>query len=344
MTVKSGRILHWLTLLLVAAALVASAILLVDYVRPSPVFCEAGGSCAKVRETAYARPLGIPLPAIGLLGTLALGFAALLPGKRARTAQLVMAGAAGLVAAVLLVVQARLHVLCPYCAVVDVSSIGLAGLSVLRFRRALDPARGALAFWAPVVGLVAAIAVPLAVGFSRRAYAGELPSVIRAELEKTERGKITIVDFVDYECPFCRETNAALEPILETNHGRVRLVRKQVPLRMHPHAMDAAKASCCGEKLGKGDPMSNALFSAPVEELTPEGCEKIAGSIGLDVSEFRKCVSDPATAERIEADKAAFKSAKGHGLPTIWVDDQKLEGAQDAAELKTAIDGAISRL
>jgi predicted DsbA family dithiol-disulfide isomerase/uncharacterized membrane protein len=343
-TVKRGSFIHWLTLVFVVVALVASAILLVDYVRPAPVFCEAGGGCSKVKETIFARPLGVPLPAIGLLGTLAIGFAALLPGKKARTAQLGLAAFGGLVAAILLIVQARMHTICPFCAAVDASSIVLALLSFARFKEELDPPTGPLVFWAPVVGLVAAIGLPLLIGFSRRAYTGEVPPSIVAEIEKTERGKVTIVDFVDFECPFCRMTNAELEPLLAERRDKVRLVRKHVPLRMHPHALDAAKAGCCGEKMGKGDQMANALFTAPEEELTPEGCEKLAEKLGLDVNEFRKCVSDPSTTERIDADKAAFKAAKGHGLPTIWVDDQKLEGAQDRSDLETAIDGAIHRL
>ncbi|MBX3199166.1 MAG: hypothetical protein KF894_13630, partial [Labilithrix sp.] len=67
----------WLTVVLVAAALVASAVLLVDYVRPAPVFCDAGGGCGKVKATVFARPLGVPLPAIGLVGMLGIGLAAL---------------------------------------------------------------------------------------------------------------------------------------------------------------------------------------------------------------------------------------------------------------------------
>lgn len=343
--VKRGFVIHWLTLVFVALALVASAILLVDYIRPAPVFCEAGGGCAKIRETIFARPLGIPLPAIGLLGTLSIGFAAMLPGKRARMAQLGLGVVGGIVAAILLIIQARLHALCPYCAVVDTSSIALAVFSFARFKQELDPPKGTpLLFWLPVAGLVAAVALPLLIGFSRRVYVGDVPPSIVAEIEKTPKGKVTIVDFVDFECPFCRMTNAELEPVLESRKDRVRLVRKHVPLRMHPHALDAAKAGCCGEKMGKGDQMANALFTAPEEELTPEGCEKIAEKLGLDANDFRKCVSDPSTTERIDADKAAFKAAKGHGLPTIWVDDQKLEGAQNREELETAIDGAIRRL
>lgn len=299
-----------------------------------------------MKETVFARPFGIPLPAIGILGMLAIGFAAMMPGKRARMAQLGLAGFAGISAAILLIVQARMHTLCPYCTTVDGSSLVIACLAFVRYAKELDPPIGsAPKFWLPVAGLVAAIAVPLAIGFSRRVYVGDVPQVIVKEIEKTERGKVTVVDFVDFECPFCRETNKELEPLLEEHRSHVRLVRKQVPLvRIHPHALDAAKAACCGENMGQGDQMANALLTTPVEELTTEGCEKVAQKLGLDVEAFKKCVSDPATESRIEADKADFKAAKGHGLPTIWIDDQKLEGASDRDELKMAIEGAIKRL
>lgn len=338
------EVTFWLSLALCAAALVASAILLVDYIRPAPVFCEAGGGCEKVRMTVFARPLGIPLPAIGLLGTLAIGLALLVPGKPARTAQLALAGVAGIVGASLLIVQARMQTVCPFCAIVDSSSLGLAILSGLRFHWQLDPPPQKATMIGSIAGLVLATGVPLGIGFTRRVYNGDLPLSIKKEMDATGPKKVTVVDFVDFECPFCRMTHAEFGPLLAARKDKVRVARKHVPLRMHPHAMDAAKAGCCGEMMGKGDEMDDALFSAPVEELTPEGCEKIAQAHGLDVDAFRKCVSDPATAERIEADKTAFRAAKGHGLPTIWVDDVKLEGSQDKATLESTLDTAISRL
>jgi uncharacterized membrane protein len=67
----------WLTVLLAAAALAASAALLVDYVRPAPVFCDGTGGCARVKLTAFARPFGIPTPSLGIAGILALALSAL---------------------------------------------------------------------------------------------------------------------------------------------------------------------------------------------------------------------------------------------------------------------------
>src|SRR6185437_10462513 len=100
---------------------------------------------------------------------------------------------------------------------------------------------------------------------------------------------------VDFECPYCRMTHASLQPLLEAHSNEVRVVRRQVPLPMHVHAHDAARAACCGEELGKGEAMANALFSAPVEELTPDGCEKLAQSVGLSLDPYRACIADPRT-------------------------------------------------
>jgi predicted DsbA family dithiol-disulfide isomerase len=187
--------------------------------------------------------------------------------------------------------------------------------------------------------LVPAIAAPLVVGFRRPIV---VPDVIARELSAAPAGEVTVIDFVDFECPFCRMTNAALSPILAAHRDHIHLVRKQVPLtRMHEHALDAARASCCGERLGKGDAMADALFSAPVDDLTVDGCAKLAVSLGLDETAFRSCTQDPAVDARIQADSADFKAAEGHGLPTLWVGQRKIEGAQPAEVLERAITKAI---
>jgi predicted DsbA family dithiol-disulfide isomerase/uncharacterized membrane protein len=337
------NIWFWLTVVIAAAALAASAILLVDYVRPGPVFCEASG-CGKVRETMFARPFGVPLPALGLMGMLGIGLAALVPGRGARIVQAALGVAGGLVALLLFGVQAKLGALCPFCAIVDSAAIALAALSLVRLRKKWDPPSGPVAPAVSVVGLVASIGVPFGIGFQLRAIPGDLPPAIAEEMKHTGRGKVTVVDFVDFECPFCRMTHAELAPLLEARKAQVRVARKHVPLRMHPHAMDAAKAGCCGEALGKGEEIADALFKAPAEALTPEGCEAIAKANGLDVDRFRACVKDPATASRIEKDREAFRAVKGHGLPTIWIDGAKLEGAQERETLEATLDAAIRAL
>ena len=265
----------WLVIVVCAVALVASALLLVDYVRPAAVFCAPEGGCGIIRRTSFAYPLGIPTPLFGIGGFLAIGLAQLLPGRRARIAQAMLAVFGGIVAAGLLGVQAVLKTVCPFCAVADTAALVLVVLSVARAVRGWDPPpagrpRGRAQLICAVLAVLAAVAVPIAIGGMKKplpvADQPGIPPPIAEELRQTPPGKVTVVDFVDFECPFCRMTHAQLAPLLAERKDKVRVARKHVPLRMHAHAMEAARAACCGEKLGKGDEMAEALFTVPVAE------------------------------------------------------------------------------
>ncbi|HTU58401.1 MAG TPA: thioredoxin domain-containing protein [Polyangiales bacterium] len=334
-------LLYWTSIVAAALALSASAVLFVDYAGPAPKFCAPDGGCGVVRETAWAYPFGIPLPVFGVLGLLAVAITGLIPGRRARIAHVALACAGALLGATLLLVQLNMQALCPYCVVVDSASILLAVTAVVRAVRATPvPLRAA-----PLAGagglLVAAIVVPIALGLARKPA---LPQVVQREIDNAPAGHATVVDFVDFECPFCRDTHAALAPLLRERRDRVHVARKQVPLPMHRHALDAARAACCGESLGKAEEMADALFAAAPSALTPEGCERIAAAQGLDVSRFRACTRDPATDARIHADAAAFRATQGRGLPTLWIGGRLLEGRQDRDSLRRALDEAIEAL
>jgi predicted DsbA family dithiol-disulfide isomerase/uncharacterized membrane protein len=327
------------SLLPVVAGLVASAMLVVDYLRPTPVFCVEGGGCDALRHTAIATPLGIPLPLFGVVGFLAIGVASLLRGPRPRLAQLGLSVIAGMVGFSLLVVQFRLGKLCPFCCVADGSGILAAVVASARVWLASEaPAPRVLTYVGAVVMVIAPVA-PLVAGFR----ASPVPQVIRDELAQSPPGVVTVIDFVDFECPFCRMTHPELQAVLAAHPGHVKLVRRQVPLKMHPHAMDAARGACCGEKLGKGEAMADALYTAPAEELTPGGCEKIAERVGLSLESYRACVADPATDALIAADKAEFQAAGGFALPTLWIGEVQIVGAQPKERIEEALEGAMAR-
>ncbi len=327
----------------VLAGLVASAILVIDYLHPVPVFCAEGGGCDAVRRTAIAGALGVPLPLVGLAGFLAIGGVSLLKGHAARLVQVALGSVAAVAGVLLLAAQGMIGHFCVYCSIADASAIGCAVAAWWRFGRAASaaPPRALVYAGAGLLGL--AILVPVAVGKYLGSHTPPTPSVILAEIARTPAGKVTVVDFVDFECPFCRMTNAVLEPLLAAHEDRVRCVRRQVPLSVHTHALDAARAATCGDILGKGDALARALFAAPVEDLTPAGCEKVAESVGLALGPFRACVADPKTGERIEADRAEFKAAGGYALPTIWIEELQLVGAQPTEAFASALDSALAR-
>jgi uncharacterized membrane protein/predicted DsbA family dithiol-disulfide isomerase len=330
------------SLLPVLAGLDASAALLVDYVRTDPVFCVEGSACDAVRRTMFAAPLGVPMPAIGLAGFLAIGVVSLFAGRRARAVQLGLSLGAATVGVSLLVVQVILGHYCPFCCVADASGMVSLVPAMWRLARASESAAPSWASFAGAGSLLLAVAAPLALGYARKSP-GPSPA-IAAEIARTPKGLLTVVDFVDFECPFCRMTHADFEPLLEAHKTQLRLVRRQVPLRSHAHSLDAARAACCGEQLGKGDAMANALFAAPVDDLTRDGCEKLAESVGLVLDPYRACVADPKTDERIEADRAEFKASGGYALPTIWIGEQQLVGAQPKEALEQALSRALARV
>jgi uncharacterized membrane protein/predicted DsbA family dithiol-disulfide isomerase len=323
----------------IAAGLAASSMLLVDYVRPMPVFCDDGGGCDALKHTTIAHAFGVPTPAIGIAGFVVLAALALARGTWARRALAVASTLGAVVALFLIGVQMHFDVYCAFCMTVDTSTVVLAGVAAYRWRAGWDiPPSTPLLTGAAAVWLLA-ILTPFTIGKFHRDI---LPAGIEAELATTPPGKVTVVDFVDYECPFCRLNNDDFAPLLAANREKIRLVRKNVPLRMHPHAMDAARAACCGARLGKEDAMSDALFAAPVEDLTPDGCEKIAASLGIPVDGYRACVVDPGTDASIKADTDEFHASKGGGLPTLWIGPLKLEGAVGPEALKDALDAALA--
>ncbi|MCL2725444.1 MAG: thioredoxin domain-containing protein [Polyangiaceae bacterium] len=331
----------WLVIAFSILALVASAILFVDYVKPHAVFCGEEGGCGAMKRTIFAFPLGIPTPVFGISGIFAIALLQLVPGRRARIAQAVLAMVGALLALGFIVVQAMMKTVCPYCIVVDTSALVIGALSILRLVRGSDPPRSKVLALCISAVLLAGIAVPIGIGQIKKPLTAAVPSVIAQEIHKAPRGKLLVIDFADFECPFCRITHTELTPLLEERKEKIFLVRKHVPLRMHPHARDAARAAICGEIMDKRDAMADALFTA--NDLSPNGCRAIAKSLGLDVEKFDACVKSAATDARIDADTSTFRAAGGHGLPTFWFGTTKVEGAQDREKLRAALDAALEQ-
>ena len=119
-------------------------------------------------------------------------------------------------------------------------------------------------------------------------------------MKKTPPGQVTIVDFVDFECPYCRQTAADLAPTLDKYKGKFRLVRKEMPLkRIHPHALAAARAECCAEDMGQGDRMADEMMSVKPEELTDDGCAAHGGAPRHERGGFPRVHEvDPKTTQR----------------------------------------------
>jgi protein-disulfide isomerase len=103
-----------------------------------------------------------------------------------------------------------------------------------------------------------------------------------------------------------------------------------LPLPMHPHAMPAALAYCCADAQGKGEEMAAALFAADPDELSPEGCERLALKVGCDLQRYRDEM--PRAAGRIARETAQAIAAGVDSIPTLFIGRERVVGTSKSIE------------
>lgn len=338
------RIAHLITAFrfftVIAAAV--SAMLFVEYAGATQgTFCGFDGGCAAVRASVLSQRIsqfGIDVPQIGVFAFVGLLTASLFATSRLHhkaLAALSVAGALlglGFIFAQLFVIEA----VCPFCMVVDLSSLGAAATAVAIARKvpaANEPtSTRSMIAWA--LAAVCASSLP----FIWREFP-ERPPAPEAIAALAKPGKLTLVMFTDFECPFCRRMHLSLEGIKAQRKDAVAAVRVMAPLDLHKGALPAAKAYVCTPEASR-EAMATALYSVEPELLEPQAILDLAGKQGIDKDAFAKCVNDPATADKVAAEKAMFKSVGGRGLPLVFVGGTAVLGfAED--ELQIAIERGI---
>jgi len=155
-----------------------------------------------------------------------------------------------------------------------------------------------------------------------------------------KNAKVTIVEFSDFQCPFCSRVNPALKEIGEKYPNDVAVVFVNQPLSFHAQARPAAKAFLVAHKQGKGWEMHDKLF-ANQQALTPENFATWAKELGLDTGKFTKDMTDPATEKDIAEDQALANSVGATGTPTFFVNGRQLTGAKPFDDFKRVIDEEI---
>jgi predicted DsbA family dithiol-disulfide isomerase/uncharacterized membrane protein len=308
-------------------AIAVSMALLIDHLRPQPAFCATGAGCDQIRNLGYGRVAGVPVPALGLGAYGSLLLLSFLRDFRRITALAAIFG--GLLGLGLLGLQALvLGVLCSFCVVVDLSAItaGAAGFFLLSSGDDLhDPGRVA---W---VGLLLAVAAgPWALASLQPE--SQAPRTVRALWKP---GYVTIVEFSDFECPFCRAAHPVLErAIHQAADVKIHLVRRTMPLPRHPNARVASLAYLCAEAAGKGSAMADRLFSGSLSRLA---ISVAARELEIPIESFEACMADPATDATVEEHIAFVRNSQFQGLPTVWIHDKLLLGLRDEATYLAAI-------
>jgi len=154
---------------------------------------------------------------------------------------------------------------------------------------------------------------------------------------------ITLVEFSDYECPFCKSAEPIMKQVMLRYPTQLRVVTKNFPLDAHPKAKPAAEAAMCAAEQGKFSEFHAKLFEkAPqidVAQLAP-----IAEEAGLDKAKFEECLTSHRTAPIVQADLDAGKKAGVSGTPAFFVNGVPLAGGRSLNDFAKAIDEELARL
>ena len=154
---------------------------------------------------------------------------------------------------------------------------------------------------------------------------------------------VTIVEFADFQCPFCRQMAPVLEQALKRYPDTLRLVYKNYPLtEIHPDAMHAAQAAMCADQQGKFWEMYDALFS-PGAELAIPALRATAVRVGLESNKFEDCVRGKAADGPIQDEMLEGRALAVAGTPALFVNGRLIPGTVTLDALSAMIDDELRR-
>ena len=153
---------------------------------------------------------------------------------------------------------------------------------------------------------------------------------------------ITIVEFSDYQCPFCRRWHEEVyQPLMEAYPGKIRLVYRHLPLTsIHPEAFPAAEAvMCAGEQDAYWD-YHEKLFSS--DQLGADVYEQYAKDLGLDLAKFESCITEGRYRDAIQADSDFAVNLGARSTPTFFINGLAVVGAQPLDVFRQVIDKELA--
>jgi protein-disulfide isomerase len=153
-------------------------------------------------------------------------------------------------------------------------------------------------------------------------------SVAGAPFRGAAEAPVTIVEFSEFQCPFCHRVQATLKQLLERYPGKVKLVHRDFPLdSLHPLARRASEAARCANDQRKFWEYHDAVFSH-FPQASPEDLKKYAEEVGLDVAKFEGCLSGGGHKAAVQRDLDEGTRLGVTGTPAFFINGRLLSGAQ----------------
>jgi protein-disulfide isomerase len=167
-------------------------------------------------------------------------------------------------------------------------------------------------------------------------------NTVGAPFKGEGNAKLAVVEFSDFQCPFCGRVTPTLKQIEDEYGDRVRIVFKHLPLSMHPKAPAAHAAAEAAHRQGKFWEMHDKIF-ADQQGMSPEKYVEYAQQIGLDLERFKQDVASAEVKQRIEADTSEASKLGVTGTPAFFVNGRFLSGAQPYSAFKALIDEELGK-
>jgi protein-disulfide isomerase len=153
---------------------------------------------------------------------------------------------------------------------------------------------------------------------------------------------VTIVEFSDYQCPFCQSWYQQTFSLLQTNYpDQIRFVYRDLPLPMHPEAVPAAEAAHCAGDQNAYWKFHDALFSGQYT-LGRAAYEQYAADLGLDTAAFTTCLDDHRYQDEVNTDAADAARLGLSGTPSFVINGRILVGALPYGDFKAIIDEELA--
>lgn len=175
----------------------------------------------------------------------------------------------------------------------------------------------------------------------------ERPSVAVSTDDDPSQGDvkapITMIEFSEFQCPFCNRARPTVKKVLETYAGKIHYVFRDFPLSFHKEARGAATAANCANEQGKYWEFNTKLFENQ-DKLGAEFFKQVAKDFSLDAAKFDKCLADTAKANaEIDKDQNDGMEVGVTGTPAYFINGKFLSGAQPFAAFKEIIDEELAK-
>ncbi len=154
---------------------------------------------------------------------------------------------------------------------------------------------------------------------------------------------LTLVEYLDYECPFCGRMTGVAREMTAHFGDRLRYVVRHMPLEVHPHAQLAALAVEAAARQGKFWEMHDLLF-ARQDELELQDLVGYAAELGLDVEAFMRDLDDEESARRVQRDVASAEASGVRGTPTFFIGEERHVGPHDTVSLVAALEASARKV